>query len=292
MNIYIYPNLQKDKCDLYVAQACEIFRKNACTFSIDSSYRTAFAQIPALQFGEEETLAAACDVILVVGGDGTILNCAGLAAKHQKPILGLNCGRLGFMASLEHRELFLLEHFCRGEYTKNQRMMLDGTICFADGKETGFTALNDIILTKSDGGRIVDFTVTKNDRIIYSVRADGLIFSTPTGATAYALSAGGPLIEPDMNCIEFTPICPHSLFSRSMIFTPDAEISVRFRPLESNTPVLVSADGNRSIAVTHTDTLHIRKSTQEISLIDITGGSFFSSVNRKLMQPLKEDLFI
>ncbi|MFT3950885.1 MAG: NAD(+)/NADH kinase [Oscillospiraceae bacterium] len=289
MIIYIYPNLKKDNSALYTEKACEILASRCVEITMDATYRAQFQHIAGLRFGAEETLAAQCDVILVVGGDGTILKCAKLAARHQKPMLGLNCGRLGFMASLEHSELHLLEKFCTGEFTLNKRMMLDAHLRCADGREEQFTALNDVILTKTDGSRIVDFSVTKNGRVIYSVRADGLIFSTPTGATAYALSAGGPLIEPDMQCIEFTPICPHSLFSRSMIFSPETEVSVRYQPLDGHSTVVMSADGGRGVAISAQDTLFIKKSADSISLVDITGGSFFASVNRKLIKPLKDD---
>ena len=286
MNIYILPNLKKDNSEIYIRKAADILRKNKAELSMSNKYQSDFSDINFIEFSREDKLVSQCDVILAVGGDGTILKASSVASKYEKPILGLNCGRLGFMCTLEHNELELLENLCTGDYVIQKRIMLDGAVTKQDGRKKTFTALNDIVVSKPPHSKISDFEVSKSNKIVSSIRADGLIFSTPTGATAYSLSAGGPIIEPDMECIEFTPICPHSLLSRTMVFAKSSELAVKFF---TNTGEYfgLSVDGITKDDISSKDILTISTSDKFIELIDIKGGSFFDSVNSKLMRPLK-----
>ncbi len=286
MNIYILPNLKKDNSELYVREAVKILEQNGAELSMSEKYKTDFSDITFIEFSDEDKLVSKCDVILAVGGDGTILKASLSASKYGKPILGLNCGRLGFMCTLEHNELELLNNFCNGDYVVQKRIMLDGEITKQDNSKKTFTALNDIVVSKPPHSKISDFEVSKSGKIVSSIRADGLIFSTPTGATAYSLSAGGPIIEPDMECIEFTPICPHSLLSRTMIFSKTSKLTVKFFT-NSNEFFGLSVDGVTEDDISQKDILTISASDKYIKLIDIKGGSFFDSVNSKLMRPLK-----
>lgn len=287
MKLFVFPNLKKKNCKSYTEQACEILIKNGVTVYISNEYIEEFAPSCNFEFVEDTDVISQCDFILAVGGDGTILRCADLARKYKKPLLGLNCGRLGFMATLEHDELELLDDFCNGRYTLDRRMMLDVEICFKNGENKTFCALNDVVVSKDYGCKIADFIVTKNSQAISELRADGLVFSTPTGATGYSLSAGGPIIEPSMECIEFTQICPHSLFARSMVFSADSVLSVNFKT-NTNSKVIVNVDGNEVEKLSKEDYIKIFKSDSFVEIVDIKGGSFFASVNSKLMQPLKE----
>ena len=286
MKIFIYPNLDKKNCKSYTIKACGILLLNGAEIFMDCSHKDDFAEISALHYGLSEKLIPECDCILAVGGDGTILRCSGYASEFKKPMLGLNCGRLGFMATLEHSELDLLNDFCSGKYTLDKRMMIDAEVEFENGKTKRFTALNDIVILKDTGCKIADFMVSKNNMLVSSLRADGLIFSTPTGATAYSLSAGGPIIEPGMDCIEFTQICAHSLFARSIVFSSYSVIGVEFHT-SKKAKVILTVDGNEVFKLCENDKVRILRSESYVELIDIKGGSFFSSVNRKLMQPLK-----
>lgn len=286
MNIYILPNLQKENSELYIRKAADLLRNNNAELSMAKKYQADFSDLDFITFSDEDNLVSQCDVILAVGGDGTILKASSVASKYEKPILGLNCGRLGFMCTLEHNELELLENLCKGDYVINKRIMLDGEITKKDGSKKVFTALNDIVVSKPPHSKISDFEVSKSGKIVSSIRADGLIFSTPTGATAYSLSAGGPIIEPDMECIEFTPICPHSLLSRTMIFSKASKLSVKFFT-NSDECFGLSVDGVTKDDISSKETLTISTSEKYIKLIDIKGGSFFDSVNSKLMRPLK-----
>ena len=286
MNIYILPNLKKENSELYVRNAVSILRKNNAELSMPKKYQADFSDLDFIEFSNEDELVSKCDIILAVGGDGTILKASAAASKYDKPILGLNCGRLGFMCTLEHNELELLNNLCNGDYEFQRRIMLDGEIFKPNGENKTFAALNDIVVSKPQHSKISDFEVSKSGKVVSSIRADGLIFSTPTGATAYSLSAGGPIIEPDMECIEFTPICPHSLLSRTMIFSKSSKLSVKFFT-NSNERFGLSVDGVTKEDISSKDILTISASDKYIKLIDIKGGSFFDSVNSKLMRPLK-----
>lgn len=285
MKIYMFPNLDKANCYEYTRDAARILTENGAEVYLSEKYRLIFSGLDYITFADEHSFITECDMIIAVGGDGTILKCSKKAAVHNKPILGINCGRLGFMASLEHSQLSLLEKLVRGEYLLSKRMMLDVRV-FSGGTEQCYTALNDVTVAKSDDCKIADFSVSKNDKLISSLRADGVILSTATGATAYSMSAGGPIIEPDMECIEFTQICAHSLFARTMILSADSNVSVRCSTAE-NCHVWVNVDGNNVMKLSGGDKVCVSRSQYYINIIDIAGGSFFASINKKLMQPLK-----
>ncbi len=225
-----------------------------------------------------------CDVIITIGGDGTILRIASIAAENKKRLLGINCGRLGFMASLELDDLDKLKNLVSGEYKTESRMMLEAVIERKNGVKERVTALNDIVITHGFNYYINDFTVLADGVLVSSLRADGLIFSTPTGASAYSLSAGGPLIEPSLDCIEFTQICPHSLFARTMLFSSDKLIEVKYK---AEGTVGISADGAEPIPITENDRIYLKKSKLRLDLIDISGNNYFKSIGSKLMQPAK-----
>lgn len=281
--VYLSPNLEKENCLEYTKKACEILANNGCTVFADEILQQNFEGVV---FGKPKDLLPQCDIILVSGGDGTILKHAKKYSAYDKAILGLNCGRLGFMATLEHDELHLLEKLCEGSYSISERMLIQAKVTLANGEEQSFAALNDIVFMKSEGCKIADFCVTKEDAVVSSLRADGLIFSTPTGATAYSLSAGGPLIEPEMQCIEFTQICPHSLFARTMIFTPDSMLNVTFSSRGSG-KVILTVDGVDEMHISECDSVLISKACGSVKLVDITGNSFHNSISKKLMTPMK-----
>lgn len=283
MNVYLFVNLSKKHCTEYTLEAFEVLKRCGIGAMMSEKHRNVFSSAEGMIFGDEKECISACDMVIAIGGDGTILKCAGKASLFKKPILGINCGRLGFMASLEHSQLGLLEKLVNNEYSISSRMMLEVGI---KGQERRYKALNDVIIAKSDNCKISDFKVSKNGQLISSLRADGVIFSTATGATAYSMSAGGPIIEPEMQCVEFTQICPHSLFARSMIFSADSEIDVKCHMAKGAHDHL-TVDGNVICTLTDGDEIEIRKSEDHVDIVDICGGSFFSSVNSKLMTPLK-----
>ncbi len=288
MYVFIFPNLDKKNCDKTVRSACEFLSQRDVTIYMSEFYEVRFSDIKGIVFEDENICAERCDIIIAIGGDGTILSASSLACEYQKKLLGINCGRLGFMATLEHDELYLLENLLSGSYHTEKRHMLDVLIKRKDSSDR-ISVLNDIVISKPAKMKIADFVVKKSDCYVSHLRADGLIFSTPTGATAYSLSAGGPILEPDMECFEFTPICPHTLLSRTMIFSKNTSLEVSFENNYENKEqsLCLIADGNELDTISSSDRVYISMSDKFIELIDIRGGNFFMSVTNKLMRPLK-----
>ncbi len=287
MNIAIYPNLDKKNAGRCTQEVINILKKNDVNIYLDNQYKNTFANFEKINYGDFVTFFKSCDIIIVIGGDGTIIKCAQIISETDVPLLAINSGRLGFMASLEENELNLINRVLNGDYSTIKRMMINGRIVYKNGKEKIFSALNDIVVSKENLCKLADFEVSVNSVTVSSVRADGLIFSTPTGSTAYSLSAGGPIIEPTCECIEFTQICPFSLLARTMIFSPDKVIKVQSG--RKGETIVVSPDGCDEIPITNEDELYIYKSENYVRFIEINGSNFYRSVNNKLMQPLKSN---
>ncbi len=284
MNVVLFPNFKKKNALNCAISACDILNELQINVYADAVYEDEFASKKYIKFGKIDELIKSCDVVIAIGGDGTILKCAKLVCKSNKPILGINSGRLGFMASAEIGELGELAKLKTGDYKIEKRMMLDVRHVF-EGGERIYKALNDVVIARPYS-KLCDFEISASSRVVSNMRADGLVFSTPTGSTAYSLSAGGPIIEPDMECIEFAPICPHSLFSRPIIFSPRKTICVKIKNADAD--VYFSVDGTEGIKFYSGDSLEISKSEDYINLIDLKENTFFDSVNKKLMQSIKE----
>lgn len=283
MKIFIYPNFEKPHSKECTAVVISLLTSLGCKVSMpvgsESVLDISVGYMPA------EEGASWCDIMISVGGDGTILKCAKLASTFDRELLGINCGRLGFMASLERKQIKELSRLVEGNYTVEERMMLDVSIG-RNEENIQMCALNEAVISGGYGSGIRDFEVYADGLQVSSLRADGLIFSTPTGASAYSLSAGGPLIEPSLDCIEFTQICPHSLFARTMLFSPQKLIEVRFKA-DNGCAASVIVDGQSPVVLHDTDRLEITRSQQRLKLIDILGGAYFRAVNSKLMTPAK-----
>lgn len=281
MKIALYPNFDKSNALSCALSCAEILHRYGAEVFVRESHREQFSSADFVKIGKMSEIASECDIIIAIGGDGTILKCSGYAAKNSKPLLGINTGRLGFMASVERDELHKLERLFSGEYSIQERMMID-VIHHHNGESDRFTALNDVIAARMFS-RIADFTVSINGRVISNMRSDGVVFSTPTGSTAYALSAGGPIIEPTLSCIEFASVCPHSLWSRPMLIDPSNIIEVK----HCSEDIFFSVDGSEAVFFDKSDKLEIMRSKSVLKLIEIDGGSFYDAVNTKLMRSLK-----
>ncbi len=244
-----------------------------------------FFQSEDVFYSDESKALMECDVLITVGGDGTILKWGKKAALINKPLLGINTGRLGFMTALETDEFDKISALKTGKYHISKRMLMCGDFILKDGTKR-YIALNDIVLSKDSYSKLPEFIVQSNEVTVSKIRADGLIFSTPTGSTAYALSAGGPIIEPTVECIELTPLCAHTLLNRPMIFNGNDVITVSFKGYEGSA-VSASVDGDSGIKFSEGDIIRLTKSDIFFNLIDINGNSFYNALNNKLIQPFK-----
>lgn len=284
LKIVLFPNFGKKNALSTAIKCCDILNDLGTEIFAADCYKTEFAEKNFVKFGKIEEIAEKCDIIIAIGGDGTILKASAYASSFNKPLMGINTGRLGFMASMEIDELDMLSRLKTRDYTVETRMMIDAAVMRDSKIISEHTALNDVVISRPYS-KITDYTVFTDGIAVSSIRSDGMVFATPTGSTAYALSAGGPILEPCTECIQLTPICPHSLFSRTMVFT--AERTLEVRHYADDDLVYFSVDGKKNCQILKNDTLIIKKSLKKLRLIDIKGNSFFNAVNNKLMNPIK-----
>ncbi|MGH8004898.1 MAG: NAD(+)/NADH kinase, partial [Limisphaerales bacterium] len=226
----------------------------------------------------EEELAAQADVVLALGGDGTILRTARAVSGSQKPILGINTGGLGFLAELSNRNVTAaLETLKKGEYRLEERMVLQAEI-----KTTGqkFFALNDVVVEKGEVRRLLKLSLSANGEYICSYASDGLVIATPTGSTAYSLSVGGPIINPKMALTIAVPISPHSLAYRPLIFEPGDVLEVALS--QPDKEAFLTVDGQVSIKITSADRLEIKRAPHTARLVRFKGESFYQVLRSKL----------
>lgn len=276
------PNPYRDKDFQTVRRASQILTEagidvRLCLpFEVDKSY-----DLPKdLRFSRLDREIADADLIICFGGDGTILHMSKTATRAGIPILGVNIGTMGFMAELESSELEQLKRLATGDYTIDKRMMLDVTV-FRD-RDIIFhdICLNDVVITKGAVARIVHLAVECDGVEAMECGGDGVIVATPTGSTAYSLSAGGPIVEPAAHSILVTPICAHDVGSRCMVASDQRSITVKLtRNARRN--AYLSVDGGKSVRLNMGDVTTIKKSNLETSLVRLKNRSFYDVVNQK-----------
>lgn len=235
--------------------------------------------------GYEKEFPADADCMLVLGGDGTVLQAVRECEKHSIPIIGINLGTLGYMTEIEPSGLIeALDKLITGEYVKERRMMLDGKVFFADGRTDAGWALNDIVISRRGALHIIRFHIYVNGLFLNSFDADGMIVTTPTGSTGYNMSAGGPLVEPKAELIVLTPICPHSLQQRSIVLSSNDCIEIEIpKGVEGrNQAVEASFDGNYPIPLGEGDRIKIDKSVRKTEFIKINQVSFLETLRKKM----------
>lgn len=281
MKLLLLPNTDKPHVFSCISRLTATRFSQPVEFLMEERLSDRCGAITNLRFGSLEELMKECDVCVAVGGDGTIIHGGKIAACHNRPVLGINLGHLGFLATLESDQLEKIDRLLTGEYTTEKRMMLRVTLESPSGSRS-WEAMNDAVLSK--GGplnRMIGMTVENRMRMVGSYRADGLIFSTPTGSTAYAMSAGGPIIDPAINCIAMTPLSPHSLFTRPIVFDDESRLDVCLS--EADAKAYLTIDGEESVPVWPRDRMHIEKSEIAVTLINLTGKSFYDVLNEKLI---------
>ena len=284
MKIVLSPNPYRDK-GLKTAQNAERVLRQAgvetCMcfpFELEREH----VEGPAhLEFLPEEEAFRNADLLVCFGGDGTILHAAKDAQRHGIPALGVNLGSVGFMAELESDQLSLLERLPQGKYRTEERMMLDVSVRREGRTIYRDLALNDAVITKGAVARIIDLEVKADGVSVGRFAGDGVIVSTPTGSTAYAMSAGGPIVEPTVENILVTPICPHALHARSFVLDRSRAVAVRMSRQSRKTAYL-SVDGGRAFHLGAGYQVEIHRSKSRAKLLRLTSRSFYTVVNQKL----------
>jgi NAD+ kinase len=226
-------------------------------------------------------LAAGCDLAIVVGGDGTLLNAARSLAESDVAVLGVNLGRLGFLVDVSPAEMTSqLDRILEGQYQEEQRSLLHARMTRGDRLLSESTALNDVIVHKRDIARMIELDTWINGHFLNTNRSDGLIVATPTGSTAYALSGGGPVLHPDLRAIALVPICPHTLSNRPIVINDTSVIEIVLH--EGTLEATVSCDGQVSQPLQAGDRVEVRRHAHALRLLHPTGHDYFAVLRRKL----------
>ncbi len=275
-NPYRDKNFQTVRSAMKILQDAGIEARLCLPFEVDRAY-----DLPRdLRFHKLDREIQNTDLVICFGGDGTILHMAKAATRHGVPILGVNIGTMGFMAELESGELSQLARLAKGDYSIDSRMMLDVTVRRDRDIIYHDICLNDVVITKGAVARIVHLAVGCDGVQAMECGGDGIIVATPTGSTAYNLSAGGPIVEPEAKSILITPICAHDMVSRCMVASDDRVITVELtRNMRRN--AFLSVDGGKAVRLNMGDVSTIKKSEYETKLLRLKERSFYDVLNVK-----------
>jgi NAD+ kinase len=267
------------------AQAVDLARELVAW--LHRHHRTALVEPEAAEAGIDATavskraMLAQADLVVVLGGDGTLLSVARLMRDRPVPILGGNLGGLGFLTAITMDELFpMMQRLLAGDCAVDHRMTLDVTLRRGDAVLSDSTVLNEAVITKGALGHIIDLETTVDGQELCVYKADGLIVTTPTGSTAYSLSAGGPIVHPSVGVIVLSPICPHMLTNRPLVLSDAATVSVTVRSADDD--VMLALDGQEAQRLRSGDRVDIRKGRSSVPLVRSMSRTYFDVLRSKL----------
>lgn len=276
------PNPYRDQGFKITQAVAEILRKGGAEVKVCLPFHVErLGEVPqGIRFVTMEEALRDCELLICFGGDGTILHAARMVGRRQIPLLGINTGTMGFMAELESDELELLGKIMDGSYTLDKRMLIhvavkrNGRIIYED------EALNDAVITKGAVARVIQLTVSCDKQEAMRFDGDGVIVATPTGATAYSMSAGGPIVEPSAENIIITSICAHAMFNRSLVLAKQRQVSVKVGRVGKRNAFL-SVDGGKAFRLNGDDEVIITASNRKVNLLKVKDTSFYAILNHK-----------
>ena len=279
--VAILPNVQKDKGLETTKRLVNYLIEKGCEPQLSRTVAE-LAEMPQYAM-EDAELYSHSDLLISLGGDGTLLGIGRRTARFNKPILGINLGTLGFLTAEEktHAEE-AIDKVLNGEFKLEKRMMLECSIAKDNERTGGIIALNDICITRGNLYKILEFRVYVNNEYVDTLLADGVIICTPTGSTAYNLSAGGPVLKADAQIMAITPISPHTLTSRPIVVSAEDVVTVEVRPSREDTPFMVSADGQDNFTLTGRNIVQIKKAEVCTTIIKTKPQSFYDVLRHKL----------
>jgi NAD+ kinase len=260
-------------CDYLEAEGCEVILEETTQKLLEG------APLPSLP---EIDLSNHSDLVIVVGGDGTLLHSARVLARRNAPLLGINLGRLGFLVDISPDQMLPhLNAILNGHFEQENRFLLEVSMGDESTEEQSILAFNDVVLHKWNIARMIEFETYVDGQLVNDQRSDGLIVSTPTGSTAYALSGGGPLLHPSLNAIVMVPICPHTLSNRPIVVDGDSEIEIRLNKAHAE-DVQITCDGQATLPLMPGESVRIRKAEHQVRLIHPEGYDYYSILRAKL----------
>ena len=280
MTVTIYPNLTRENGFEVSVKVIKELNSLGIKIIMPNEFKDIFEDYNIVFYNDTDSVSE-CDLLIAIGGDGTIIHAAHYISEYDKPVLGINAGTLGFMAGLEKEELGFLRNLITKEYSVENRMMISAKLYDGDELIYERNCLNDAVISRGGNMRLCNFEIScKNSTLTY--RADGIIVATPTGSTAYSLSAGGPVVDTSIESVVLTPICPHSLFARSLIFNADSELTLRVKSDEGEKAVF-SCDGEAGIEITGNNRIVISKADKNAKIIQIKADSFADILSKKFI---------
>lgn len=280
MNVYLVPNLKKVQAVQAAGQAARILQANNVRVLLDEQLAAACA-IAGAEYLPCGLCRRQADVIVTIGGDGTILHEAGHPGPDRRPILGVNLGRCGFLATCEVEQLEeKLSLLAQGRYQLDTRILLDASV--AGEPPFRAHALNDIVVARGRLQQAIEFSISCDGIPVEHYRGDGVIVATPTGSTAYSLSAGGPILDAQTKAIVVTPICPHSMQSPAVVFAPERHITIRVGELQERDEVFFSYDGTEGCPLHTGSVVEICLSDKTVQLVTFGAADQFQAIDQKL----------
>ena len=275
---FVFANLTRENVFPCAEKLVEILLKNKIeTFMVPKAQEC--ISVSGVNFVEPENGLPEVDIVFIVGGDGTILRAAKQAIKYDKPIIGINAGRLGFLSDIEAESLFEIEKLIKEGCPIEKRTILE-----IESGDKKTLAINDVFVSKSVPGKIAELFVECNGHEVCRYRADGIVLSTPDGSTAYSMSAGGPVLDTSLNAIIMTPVCPHSLISCSVVFSPEKVITVGSSLVCGEKELDVVVDGERMFALNKNEKLTVKCSEKSVKFINLSGRGFYEILNQKIIE--------
>lgn len=282
-HFYVITNDIKDKGFTVTGQIENYLKEQGRRCTVRSAVRRAGGE--DYHYTDASQIPEDVDCIIVLGGDGTLLQAARDVVDRNIPLLGINLGTLGYLAEIERNKIIpALDQMIRGDYAIERRMMLQGTVYHKGKQIARDLALNDIVTSREGMLRVVNFLSYVNGSFLTAYKADGIIISTPTGSTGYSLSAGGPIVAPGAYMLLMTPLAPHTLNTRSIVFSPDDKIVVEIGPGRdgSEEKGMASFDGDTSIRLVTGDRIEIERSEQDTQIVKISNRSFLETLRKKM----------
>jgi NAD+ kinase len=280
MKIAIFPNPDKPGALESSGRIVEFLAARGVGVVVSPEMRT------LLQSGEAREpveWGQVADFCIVLGGDGTLLSAIRATGSAELPLLGVNLGHLGFLTEVEAPDLFgILPQILDGNYMVEQRAMLYAEVVRNESSVQTFDALNEVVVSKGPLARLVQLNIWVDKRYIDTFPGDGVIISTATGSTAYSLSAGGPIVSPDVECIVVTPICAHTLYSRPMVISEKSRVGISFAG--SSADMLLTVDGQEGMRLLPQDLIQVARSGRKARLVRLLGWNFFDVLRRKMKE--------
>ena len=274
---FVFANLTRENVFPCAEKLVNLLLKNKIeTYMVPKAQE--FISVSGINFSEPENILPEVDIVFIVGGDGTILRAAKYAVKYDKPIIGINAGRLGFLSDIEAESLSEIEKLISEGCPIEKRTVLE-----IENGENKTLAINDVFVSKSVPGKIAELFVECNGHEVCRYRADGIVLSTPDGSTAYSMSAGGPILDTNLNAIIMTPVCPHSLISCSVVFSPEKIITVGSSLVCGEKELDVVVDGEMVFTLKKDEKLTVKCSEKSVKFINLSGRGFYEILNQKII---------